>query len=62
MESIINKGFKVGQSVTYISHPGARPEHGRVSTVKEQEDGTQKVWVKYGMNTTGALSPTDKLT
>ena len=53
--------FEVDDEVTYISHEGATPEHGIVSTVETEEDGTQKVWVRYTSGSTGALTPTNKL-
>lgn len=56
-----NKKFYEGQSVTYIAHKGADPEHGTVSTVEDLPNGKQKVWVRYTTGSTGALTPIDKL-
>ena len=59
--------FKPGQQVIYIpNHVAGEREHpdceqGIVSTVETNEDGTQKVWVRYSTGTTGALTPTKNL-
>ena len=52
--------FEVNQKVTYIGYVGAPPEHGVVSSIIENPDGSQKVWVKF-KGPTGELTPTDKL-
>lgn len=60
--------FYEGQSVTYvpnhangdIAHKDC--EHGVVSSVQDQPDGTQKVWVRYSaFGGTGQLTPTKNL-
>lgn len=58
--------FKVGDWVTYIpNHADPNDtsfhERGIVTSVKDNEDGTQKVWVRYkGLG--GELTPTENLT
>jgi hypothetical protein len=55
------KKYQVGDNVTYISHEGAKPEHGTVSTVEDLPNGEQKIWVRYTTGGTGSLTPANKL-
>lgn len=57
----MSRKFEPGDNVTYIAYEGAKPEHGVVSSVVNNPDGTQKVYVRYNMGSTGALTPTNKL-
>ena len=57
--------YAQGQAVTYVPNHATGPddpicEHGEVSTVKDNPDGTQQVWVKY-TGSTGQLTPTKNL-
>lgn len=49
----------VGQAVVYTAHEGARPEQGTVTSVSPSGRG---VFVRYGLGSTSALSPIEKLT
>jgi hypothetical protein len=53
--------YEVGDGVTYVAFHGAVPEHGVVSSVQDLPEGGQKVWVKYRLNGSGQLTPTNKL-
>ena len=50
----------IGRKVIYRD-PYGPTEYGRISSVNELEDGTYEVWVRYGMSSTGQLTPVDRL-
>jgi len=57
--------FQVGDPVTYVPNHAKNAsdpicERGHVSSVENNEDGTQKVWVIYS-GSTGQLTPTKNL-
>ena len=60
------ENFQVGDHVTYVpNHANGDINHrdcerGIVSTV-EGSGETQKVWVRYGINSTGQLTPLKNL-
>lgn len=56
----MDKIFKPGDNVTYTAYHGATPEKGVVSSVKNNSDGTQNVWVRF-KGPTGELTPVSKL-
>lgn len=60
-----NKVFEIGDPVTYIPNhakDASDPicEKGHVTSVVDNGDGTQKVWVRYS-GSTGQLTPTKNI-
>jgi hypothetical protein len=53
--------FNVGDYVVYTAYEGAAPETGVVSSTRDNDDGTQKVWVRYRIGGSGQLTPVNRL-
>lgn len=51
----------VGRKVYYQDRPDGKIEYGRISSIREEPGMEMMVWVRYGVSSTGQLTPVDRL-